>query len=215
MFSQIAITVSLQFSQINLNGSVMIWKAALKISLTSMTPNCTTFLIFSHAAEAIAVRESHRAVNVVRIGSTIVSLNHAVAALQTPETAAHAVEAALLMPSHSPAKKPATGCTIVESNHAATDCQIPLIASHAAPKSEPKKPTVLQKMLFTEFQSPEKNEPQLAKTPLTASHAPEKSPWSTDLTAEKIPAIASKMVLKYEAATFQTVLMFSHAVLKY
>ena len=215
ILSQTAITVSLQFSQINLNGSVIIWKAALKISLTSMTPNCTTFLIFSHAAETVALRESHRAVNVVRIGCTIVSLNHPDAALQTPETAAHALDAAPLMPSHSPEKKSATGCAIVESNHAATGRQIALTTSHAPENASFIKLPTAPKMDVSELQRVPKNEPQPEKTPLTASHAPEKSPWSTDFTAEKIPAIELKTVLKNDEAMPQTALMFSHAILKY
>ena len=90
-----------------------------------------------------------------------------------------------------------------------------LTPSHAFENTVPKKLVVLLKMFFTESQSPEKNEPQLEKTPLIASHAPEKSPRSTDLTAEKIPAIVSNTVWKYEAATPHTSFTFSHAVLKY
>ena len=51
--SQIESTVSLQFSQINRNGSVMIWKAALIISFTAMIPTVTMFLIVSHAPDKI------------------------------------------------------------------------------------------------------------------------------------------------------------------
>ena len=41
----------MQFSQISRKGSVMIWKAALRISFTAMIPTCTTLLIFSHAPD--------------------------------------------------------------------------------------------------------------------------------------------------------------------
>ena len=56
--SQIESTVSLQFSQINRNGSVMIWKAALIISFTAMIPTVTMFLIVSHAPDKNPVIES-------------------------------------------------------------------------------------------------------------------------------------------------------------
>ena len=52
------VTVSLQFSQINRNGSVMIWKAALIISFTAMIPTVTMFLIVSHAPDKNPVIES-------------------------------------------------------------------------------------------------------------------------------------------------------------
>ena len=57
----------MQFSQINRNGSVMIWKAALIISFTAMIPTVTMFLIVSHAPDKNPVIESQIFVKVLWI----------------------------------------------------------------------------------------------------------------------------------------------------
>ena len=49
--SHIGIIKSLQFCHIIWNGSVMIWKAAVRISPIAITPTCTTFLMVSHAPD--------------------------------------------------------------------------------------------------------------------------------------------------------------------
>ena len=180
--SQIEMIVSLQFSQINRNGTVKISNAALKNSAIAIITTVITFLIVSKTVDTKSLIVVNMLLTVFQIPvstSEIVVL-----------TAVHAVVTVFFIPSSIPVKND----TMPFQMFSKVVLMLFHTSSHEVP-NKPRKasatPLIVFRILLIYSFSPFHT---LSNIPFTASQAPDQSPVNNDTNKSNTPVITFSVV---------------------
>ena len=200
--SQIEMIVSLQFSQINRNGTVKISNAALKNSAIAIITTVITFLIVSKTVDTKSLIVVNMLLTVFQIPvstSEIVVL-----------TAVHAVVTAFFIPSRMPVKND----TMPFQMFSKVVLMLFHTSSHEVP-NKPRKasatPLIVSRILLIYSFSPFHT---LSNIPFTASQHPCQSPVNNDTKKSNTPVITFSVVSMIFAILLNTPSMIGANILQ-